>query len=314
MGCVALGDSINVIPALNYIAKHYPKYKIDLITSHDEIFRYNPNINLLIKDDYDKKKQADLFRRYKYKFSFFPPMNRSVVYHAGCHCIDFMTINAFQIVLPVEAKVIEINTGGDAGPAAEQKLEEAGVDPGRAVLLHPARSWPSRTLPAETWQELVGLIKDAGLQPVVIGKDLPSPINDPVDDKSMIRLKGTIDLTGKFSVLETIEVIRRCKYLVTMDTAPVHLAASSDINIIGIFTIIHPEYRLPYRRDPSTGEVSQMHKTWLVNKKLECLYCADKTFSAMPINTCFLNTYACRPTADAIMKELMAAVAAEKGK
>jgi ADP-heptose:LPS heptosyltransferase len=124
----------------------------------------------------------------------------------------------------------------------------------------------------------------------------------------MIELENVTDFTGRFSVLETLELIRSCQYLITMDTSPVHLAASSDINIIGIFTIISPDFRLPYRLDKRTGIVSQRYKTWVVPNKESCAYCAHKTFEVAPVNTCFLNSYACMPTVNDIIEVWQQAV------
>lgn len=301
MGCVALGDIINTIPTIDFILKQYAKYKVDVITTYPELFQSNPRLNTVIKDDYDKKRQNDLHRQYKFRFSLFPPMCRATVFHAASHCIDFVSVNAIQRILPKENKVINIQGSITDKKNAENLLQAHKIDPEKAVLLHPARSWPSRTLPSKTWQEVVNGILDEGFQPVVFGKDLPSPINDPVDDKSMIHLDNVISLTNKTSVLETIELLRLCKYLITMDTAPVHLAASTDINIIGIFTIIHPEYRLPYRIDPKTKKVSQEYNTWVVPNTQPCAYCAEKTFEAMPINVCTFNTYACMPSSKMIL-------------
>ena len=96
------------------------------------------------------------------------------------------------------------------------------------------------------------------------------------------------------------KLLRNLKYLITIDSAPIHLAASTDINIIGIFTVIHPEYLLPYRRDPN-NIISQEYNTWVVPNKARCAYCSDKIYEAMPIDKCVLNTYECIPTSDMII-------------
>jgi len=77
------------------------------------------------------------------------------------------------------------------------------------------------------------LVKDYNVNVMIIGGQ--------ADKKRTGRLRemigrGAIDVSGRFSLLQTLELLRRCLLLVSNDTGSVHMAASVETPVVGIYS------------------------------------------------------------------------------
>ena len=105
---------------------------------------------------------------------------------------------------------------------------------------------------------MVDGIIDAGLTPVLIGKDLDETCG-------VLKLDGrgkSIDLTNMLNIKELIAVVSLVPVLVSNDSSPIHLAGAFDNWIVLIPTCKHPDHILPYRNG------SKSYKTRALYKKL----------------------------------------------
>ena len=57
------------------------------------------------------------------------------------------------------------------------------------------------------------------------------------------------DLRGKTTLLEAAKIISEAKFILGVDNGLLHLAGCTDTPIIGGFTTVKPEHRMPYRKD-----------------------------------------------------------------
>lgn len=123
------------------------------------------------------------------------------------------------------------------------------------IILHPGISDPHRTWPLEYWNELVELLHKqyTNLRILVIGAS-------SADNKDVQKLSNpnVIDLTNQLSFLETIQLMRECDQLISCDSGPIQLAGATDIDIIGLYSVVAGENRLPYRN----GSIH--HKTRII--------------------------------------------------
>jgi ADP-heptose:LPS heptosyltransferase len=131
------------------------------------------------------------------------------------------------------------------------------------LVFHVTESWPSRTWAPEKWQRLVDLVKqNTDFKIVIVGKShLESTYNGDMK-------KGIIDLDnidynycddadvdssqGKMSesrpLSELWHIINNSFALISFDSGPIHLAGTTDTDIIEIGSNIRPERSAPYRK------------------------------------------------------------------
>jgi len=120
--------------------------------------------------------------------------------------------------------------------------------PKKYVLIHPVQNWESRTWPAKNWQMLTQLLNEKGIHVVSIGKD-SSELGGSNVDKPVFNfpIKLGLNLMNKTSLDETWHLINRCSCFVTMDSGLLHLAGTTDCEILQLGSSINPEFRSPYR-------------------------------------------------------------------
>lgn len=112
------------------------------------------------------------------------------------------------------------------------------------VLLHANIGDPNRTWSDENWNDLANNFINDGWQVISIGSS-----NNKYKETQMHRFTNNniIDAVDKFSILETIYLMRKCQLLVATDSGPVALAGATDIAIVAMYTIVPGSKRIAYR-------------------------------------------------------------------
>jgi ADP-heptose:LPS heptosyltransferase len=160
------------------------------------------------------------------------------------------------------------------------------IDWNRAVVVHPGRSWRNRTLPLKTWTFLISQLEIMGYQPVIVGTGRDWPIPE---------IKGTRDYTGQLTLAEVTGVIAEARCFIGCDSAMLHAAGSTDTPIVGVFTSVRPEYRLPYRQ----GKLGWNCKA--VQPDLPCLGCLALEPVPATFCGCHRGDFACVEDVTAFM-------------
>jgi ADP-heptose:LPS heptosyltransferase len=117
----------------------------------------------------------------------------------------------------------------------------------RLVLIHAPATWPNRAFPWMLWVDVaVGLIQ-RGFEIGILGRSYD------VEFLRYIRIaersglpKTTTDYRG-LSLIENAALIASSACLICADSAMLHLAGATDTPIVGLFTCVRAEYRMPYR-------------------------------------------------------------------
>ena len=115
------------------------------------------------------------------------------------------------------------------------------------VFLHPGITDQNRTVSPDLWDALVAMLNREGIPVGVIGQSV-----NP-DQRGVYCPSGNIvDLTDAFSHLELVDFFRSFApkriVLVSTDSGPVQLAgATHHIGIIGFYSVVPGEWRLPHR-------------------------------------------------------------------
>ena len=130
------------------------------------------------------------------------------------------------------------------------------------VALLPGARWENKRWPAPHFQELVAQLRarHADLRFVILGGESDSALADEI---SAVAPEAVMDLTGRTSLPQMVEVLRQCRVVVTNDTGPMHVAAALRKPVVGIFGPTNPARTGPY------GQIDRA----LQRRDLPCVPC-----------------------------------------
>ena len=130
------------------------------------------------------------------------------------------------------------------------------------VALMPGARWENKRWPAGYFRELVAILRrrDEELRFVILGGRSDGPLASEI---ALASPEACVDLTGRTSLPQLVEVIRRCQVVVTNDSGPMHVAAALQKPVVGIFGPTSPD---------RTGPYGQVDRT-LQREDLPCVPC-----------------------------------------
>lgn len=128
------------------------------------------------------------------------------------------------------------------------------------ICIHPSETWQSRTWEKKKWDKLLeGLVK-SGKNVVIVGKTEtnvePGQWGGSKPIYSLIIPEAysdrVLDLTNKADLSQTWHILNKASYVITMDTGILHLAGTTDVEIIQLGSSISWKLRAPYRNGTQT--------------------------------------------------------------
>jgi len=130
-------------------------------------------------------------------------------------------------------------------PAVAETVREQSGAEGIWVGLQPGARWPNKRWPVESYADLVKRIhrERPAIRFAVLGG---------ADDRELgcvlaRSVPGSVlDLTGRTTLPEMVEWVRRCAVLVTNDTGPMHVAAALKRPVVALFGPTEPRRTGPY--------------------------------------------------------------------
>jgi len=297
-----LGDQIDSEPVVREIRRLYPQDHLIVASHWPEIY---DNVGYKIEEVVDIRKHqnppdlAHVFHTYA------DPSGDAGKYmtHVMMHSTDFTSLHTIRRQLPPEKKNIQIHYTLAELASAQQKLGDFRG----AVVIHPGRSWRTKTLKASVWEELVALLIPHRHKIVVIGKEDskgPSRGPDRIGLTEITLPDSVIDARDILSLKETLAVLDQGRLLVSNDSSPVHLAAATEIKIAAFFTAKHPAFVMPYRNGKQIEAIELNHRPpcWPCNVNAittrEGEVRADHCLN-------FENPLVCHPTAQEMYKKLL---------
>ena len=236
LGCRALGDTLAVTPTLRKLYNSYGK-KISVATHQPEIFKNNPYVDNIFNEITDKIKN-----NYEVFVSF------NIGYHPNgvCYKHNAMDIRQFHAV-NLGFMLTRDEMSMDYFPDEVESIE--GL-PEKYVLIHPVQNWNSRTWDAKKWQMLTKLLNERGIAVISVGKD-SSELGGSNVDKPVFNFNIDIglNLMNQTTLSQTWWLINSAMCFITMDSGLLHLAGTTDSEIIQLGSSIHPQFRAPYRKN-----------------------------------------------------------------
>lgn len=234
-----IGDQICAEPTLRYALKMFKDCEFYLASEIPELFSH-----LKFKRVFDLREEIPNYNRYFLFDTITPPDDSNLVWqffsHMLTNCVDFPSLCALRLQLPIEFKEIEMY---GVKPAS---LELSDIR--NSVVVHAGKHWQSKTFPKEFWDRVLAGLKVRGIQPILIGANADDN-RGTVD----VNAEGCLDLRNKLSIMESIWLLQHAKVLLTNDSSPLHMAATGKAWIGYIATCKHPDMITHWRR-PSPGE------------------------------------------------------------
>ena len=239
----ALGDTLAAIPTLRKLSKVHESQLV-VFSSHPILFENHPLVSKTLKLDDPLRFDGSL----KVYRTFMPIVGNT--HDMRGEKVEFrhtnMDIRQFHAVsLGFTLTEDEMETDIYIENEREIGFEDY-------VIIHPTHTWPTRTWDQEKWQELVDRLNARGIPVIAVGRDSKEvgtfSVEKPVMD---INIKLGLNLLN--DPINGIPELRwmmnhKAKALVTMDSGVLHIAGTTDVNIIQLGSSIDPKLRAPYRK------------------------------------------------------------------
>lgn len=265
-----LGDQICAEPTIRYALKKFKNCEFFLASEFPELFKH---LHKDFKFVYDINQDDVNYSKYFVFDTIKSPDDSNMVWqfmsHLLTNCVDFPSLCAFRLQLPVADKIIQLS--GASAPSLTREQFETIKD---GILIHPGAHWQIKTFPAWWWNSVLNAIRYAGKVPVLIGGALDDNRGTVDVDAS-----GCLDLRNKMRVEESIWACQQAAVVLTNDSSPLHMAASGNAFIGYVATCKHPDmithWRLNEMRQPTWQWRETNHGTGGIWDHID--YCPNKT-------------------------------------
>ncbi len=202
----AFGDVIDTTPVIRRLRQENPDAEIDILTQYPAVYKDSP-------------RRIGLFRQ-GVKYDRFIDLDMA------------FERNLRQV--GVVESYMEVAFGDREGSTQLEMTygppPEFGLDWSLAITMHPARSWPLRTLPLQFWLDLANTLAKRGWIVLCIGTRQDWGFNG----------HRVLDLRDRFDVQTQAAVIGASRAFVCSGSGPMMLAQVTDVPIVALNTMSLP--------------------------------------------------------------------------
>ncbi len=252
ISCIGFGDVLYHTPLIRRLRRDFAA--VHVWCKNEEPLLNNPDISKLFR-----VRKAKLLSPVHFYFRniitvpFLGPLK-----HESVHTVDYVTLNALGLQLPVKERYLEFQAGETARKEVHRILSEHSLAPYGFVIITPASGWLSRTLPSAFYEELVNLLQQRGKKVVVLGRDI-NPVQIGADSAQLVRseqkglvrgpwMSKCIDLSNRLSLHQAAALFELADYAVLGETGLMPLAGTTHCPFVYLPQLVPPEMRLPWRR------------------------------------------------------------------
>ena len=303
-----IGDAILTLPMLQKLKDQYPESNLDVISNPvtSEIFSLSPAVNNVIVLDKRgehksifslikfarKLKEKNYTRLYSPHRSFrsslivlfsgiketygFDNSSLSHIYkniikykfneHEVKRNLDLISFNNEnwkilpEIIVPLEQ---------------EKKVNDFLTlnNTNNTIAIAPGSVWNTKKYPLEYFEKIIDYLTSKFYEIILIGGSK----DETICNNLSLRFNGSvISIAGKFSVVESIQMLKNVKLLISNDSAPTHMGVCADIPVLTLFCSTTPAFGFyPYNRKSS----------YLSFDDLSCKPCGIHGYEECPIGT-----------------------------
>jgi ADP-heptose:LPS heptosyltransferase len=166
--------------------------------------------------------------------------------------------------------------------------------PKNYVILTTGFTAPVREFLPEHVNNISQYVIKKGYTPVFLGKHSTNTGIKHVIEGSFsneIDLSVGIDLIDKTTLLECVKICGEANAIVGLDNGILHLAGCTDVPIVGGFTTVNPNHRMPYRH----GIMGWNYYSVVPPESLKCRFCQSnwQFTNNHDFKLCFYQDYKC---------------------
>ncbi len=158
------------------------------------------------------------------------------------HAVDWY-LNVLKFLeVPVHNNFVWLPPSAEVSNAISQKW---AAHQSRWIVINPGARWLNKRWPVEYFAELVNRLAEQylGFRFVILGGSDDAALGKII---AQAQPERCLDLTGKTSLPEMIEWIRRGEFIVTNDTGSMHVAAAIGKPVVAMFGPTNPSRTGPY--------------------------------------------------------------------
>lgn len=306
-----IGDAILTLPLIEKLKEKFPSDEIDIlcIPLTQEIFAASLFVSEVLVMD-KKKAHKSVLKLYKFTeeikkrnyTKIFSPhrsfrtsfivmqsgvrdtfgFSNSSLFHVYKNVTDYKT-NIHEVqrnldligyeysseswrIIP-QVKINELSYRKVAQFIAEKNIKD------KLIAIAPGSIWKTKKYPEENFKKIIRHFVDKSYKVLIIGGESDKELCERLS----VGYKDEVILTaGLFSIIESIELLKSVKLLLTNDSAPTHLGMCADIPVLTIYCSTIPEFGFyPYNNKSS----------YISFNDLSCKPCGIHGYEECPIST-----------------------------
>jgi heptosyltransferase-2 len=306
-----LGDAILTLPMIEKLKERYPSSEIDVlcIPFTQEIFSASPFVSDVIVID-KKKTQKSIFQLLKfsqeikergYKKIFSPHRSSRtslIVMQSGVRDTYGFSNSAFfhvyKNVIEYKKNIHEVQRNFgligweyssnswrvipklEINEAAQQRVTDYILSNNikeKLIAIAPGSVWETKKYPEAFYKEIINYFTKKSFQILIVGgesdKDLGGNLSFGCEE-------NVFSVAGLFSIIESVEILKRSRLLLTNDSAPTHLGMCAKTPVLTIYCSTVPEFGFyPYNAKSS----------YISFNDLNCKPCGIHGLRKCPIST-----------------------------
>lgn len=279
---IAMGDILVLLPTIHAVRQNYPNAKIYFLTtsSMKPLLENSPDLDGIITltiPPWNFISFISKLRQYKFDIvlelshyyrlvsliTFFAGiphrigfdisgqgrntlLTKRVKYPDNLHEVESFGCIAAVIGAPLKEKKLIAPTFRTAETDAqyiETFLQKNNIK--KLIAIHPGTSATakSRRWPTDRFAKLADDLSERGYQIAFTGAEEEKPIVEKILSQSN---KNHTNLVGQTTLSQLLELFKRAKLVISLDTGPLHLAASSGTPVLGLYGANTPVKWGPY--------------------------------------------------------------------
>tara|TARA_Y100001972_G_scaffold125046_1_gene175467 strand:+ start:1528 stop:4554 length:3027 start_codon:yes stop_codon:yes gene_type:complete len=290
----ALGDTLAAIPTLKKLSQAHGR-ALTVFSHHPYLFKDHP----CVKNTFHINSSQEKYKTYVTPFSTKDQVNGKTVEFKHAQ-IDIRQFHALSLGFSLTPEEMEMDLYIE---------ENWNVGFENYVVIHPTHTWPSRTWNTHKWQKLIYKLNELNIPVVAIGKDSSEngfyDINKPVMD---LDIPYGINLLNhpESSIAKIRGLLKKARCLIAMDSGILHIAGTTDVEIIQLGSSIHPYYRAPYRKGSQSYKYTHVGGTcslFCTSNMKHHLKEWNDIQGVPPLIGCLENkpTFECHPTPEKVL-------------
>lgn len=260
-----VGDHIASLTAVDYILKRYT-WIYPLIYVPDFLLEFSKNVlpsNACVRD------YSSMQKKYDQNFPTKTTKWDGLTSPMKMHLTDYAFLKLCDEVVSIEHKnYLKVRTNRvDLG-----KIEL----PNKYAILAVGHTVKVREFPPNTVNEIVDYLLAKNITPVFLGQTntKTGAVHTIKGHFSAgINYDKGLNLIDKTSLVQAAKIMEGAKVVVGVDSGLLHVAGCTDVPIVGGFTTVNPEIRMPVRHN----ELGWHYYSVVQDEDLKCRYCQVRT-------------------------------------